>query len=48
MRTAVCSSPDAPGIGVELADDAEELYPAKERGSNAAAPVPLTVPVKDR
>ena len=28
--------PDAPGIGVELADDAEELYPAKERGSNAA------------
>ncbi len=28
--------PDAPGIGVELADDAAELYPAKERGSNAA------------
>ena len=28
--------PDAPGIGVELADDAEELYPARERGSNAA------------
>ena len=28
--------PEAPGIGVELADDAEELYPAKERGSNAA------------
>ena len=28
--------PDAPGIGVELADDAEELYPVKERGSNAA------------
>lgn len=21
--------PDAPGIGVELADDAEELYPGK-------------------
>ena len=28
--------PEAPGIGVELADDAEELYPAKERGSTAA------------
>lgn len=28
--------PDAPGIGVELADNAEELYPANERGSNAA------------
>ncbi len=28
--------PEAPGIGVELADNAEELYPAKERGSNAA------------
>ncbi len=28
--------PDAPGIGVELAEDAAELYPAKERGSNAA------------
>ncbi|MCF0151067.1 MAG: mandelate racemase/muconate lactonizing enzyme family protein [Firmicutes bacterium] len=28
--------PEAPGIGVELADDAEDLYPAKERGSNAA------------
>ena len=28
--------PEAPGIGIELADDAEELYPAKERGSNAA------------
>ncbi|MBQ9048892.1 MAG: mandelate racemase/muconate lactonizing enzyme family protein [Solobacterium sp.] len=28
--------PDAPGIGVELADNAEELYPAKERGSNVA------------
>ena len=24
------------GIGVELADDAEELYPARDRGSNAA------------
>ena len=23
-------------IGIELADDAEELYPANERGSNAA------------
>ena len=23
-------------LGVELADDAEELYPAKERGSTAA------------
>jgi len=28
--------PDAPGIGVELADNASELYPAKERGSNVA------------
>lgn len=25
--------PEAPGIGVELSDDAEERYPAKERGS---------------
>ena len=24
------------GIGVELADDAEELYPANERGSTSA------------
>lgn len=28
--------PDAPGIGVELAENASELYPANERGSNAA------------
>ena len=28
--------PDAPGIGVELSENAEELYPANERGSNAA------------
>lgn len=28
--------PEAPGIGVELADNIEELYPANERGSNAA------------
>ena len=28
--------PEAPGIGVELADNAEELYPANERGSNIA------------
>lgn len=28
--------PDAPGIGVELADNANELYPANERGSNEA------------
>lgn len=28
--------PETPGIGVELADDAEEKYPAKERGSNEA------------
>ena len=28
--------PDAPGIGVELAEDAVELYPASERGSNEA------------
>ena len=28
--------PEAPGIGVELAENASELYPANERGSNAA------------
>lgn len=28
--------PEGPGIGLELSDDAEELYPANERGSNAA------------
>ncbi len=28
--------PEGDGIGVELADNAEELYPAKERGSNVA------------
>lgn len=28
--------PDSPGVGIELADNAEELYPANERGSNAA------------
>ena len=28
--------PEAPGIGIELSDDAETLYPANERGSNAA------------
>jgi galactonate dehydratase len=28
--------PDAPGIGVELSEDAETRYPAKERGSNEA------------
>lgn len=28
--------PDAPGIGVELADNATELYPPKERSSNEA------------
>ena len=28
--------PDAPGIGVELADNAEELYPSNERGGAAA------------
>lgn len=28
--------PKAPGIGVELADNAAQLYPANERGSNAA------------
>lgn len=28
--------PEGPGIGIELADDATELYPANERGSNAA------------
>lgn len=28
--------PEGPGIGIELADDAAELYPANERGSNAA------------
>lgn len=28
--------PEGPGIGIELADDAAGLYPANERGSNAA------------
>ncbi|MFR5601097.1 MAG: mandelate racemase/muconate lactonizing enzyme family protein [Lachnospiraceae bacterium] len=28
--------PEGPGIGVELAENAAELYPANERGSNAA------------
>lgn len=28
--------PDAPGIGIELADNATELYPPKERSSNEA------------
>jgi len=28
--------PESPGIGVELAENASELYPANERGSNAA------------
>lgn len=28
--------PEGPGIGIELAEDAAELYPANERGSNAA------------
>lgn len=28
--------PEGPGIGIELADNAEELYPAKERGSTIA------------
>lgn len=28
--------PDAPGIGIQLAEDASELYPANQRGSNAA------------
>jgi galactonate dehydratase len=28
--------PEAPGIGIELAENANELYPANERGSNAA------------
>lgn len=28
--------PEAPGIGVELAENATELYPPNERGSNAA------------
>lgn len=30
------SIPEVPGIGIELMDNAEELYPAKERGSNVA------------
>jgi galactonate dehydratase len=29
--------PESPGIGIELSDRVEELYPAKERGSNYAA-----------
>lgn len=28
--------PEGPGIGVELAEDAQELYPANQRGSNEA------------
>lgn len=28
--------PDGPGIGIELADNAEELYPSKERGGATA------------
>ena len=36
LRERLHDHPEAPGIGVELADDAEELYPAKERGSTAA------------
>lgn len=28
--------PDAPGIGIELSDDAQALYPPQPRGSNAA------------
>ena len=28
--------PEGPGIGIELSDNAEELYPAKERGSAVA------------
>ena len=28
--------PDGPGIGIELADNAEELYPSQERGGAAA------------
>ena len=28
--------PETPGIGVELSDEAETLYPAKERGRTAA------------
>ena len=28
--------PDAPGIGIELSEDAEKLYPPQPRGSNAA------------
>jgi len=28
--------PEAPGIGIELSENASELYPAKERGSNTA------------
>ncbi|MEI3367027.1 MAG: enolase C-terminal domain-like protein, partial [Enterocloster sp.] len=35
-KTRLHAIPEAPGIGVELADDAEELYPANECGSNAA------------
>jgi galactonate dehydratase len=28
--------PEAPGIGVELSENAAELFPSNERGSNAA------------
>lgn len=34
--TSGISIPEAPGIGVELCDDAEERYPVKERGSVSA------------
>lgn len=36
FRDGCLMIPEAPGIGVELADDAAERYPARERGSNAA------------
>ena len=28
--------PDAPGIGIELAENVQELYPMEERGGTAA------------
>ena len=36
FRAGFLLIPETPGIGVELSDEAETLYPAKERGRTAA------------
>ena len=36
FRDGYMEIPSGPGIGVELAENASELYPLHERGSNAA------------